>query len=408
MKFSYTVFDQKNKLQKGTVDAENLKAATKLLVGKGWYIKKITPKGGVHKATFEFQFGGVSLMDKVLLAKHLSTMLASGISLSEALDVIAGQTNSPRLKKIVQSLIDKIHAGQSLSKALSAYPKVFDPFFINILKVGEESGTLEENLKYLAEELEDQLDLKRAIKAAAFYPTIILVATFGLGLVLAYFVLPKIKSLFSTLSFDLPLSTKILLFIADFLDQYGLHFILTLLVLVILGRIFVRLKVIKPYWHQFLLKLPVIGQTMIEYNLIIMARTLGTLLKSGLTIDQSMMVTRDVLNNIVYQKKINQALEEVKTGKQFSDVLAGLKQSKRKPIFPLLTIKMISVGEKTGKLDESFIYLAAYFEKEVDNRTKNLTTTLEPLLLVFVGLIVGFVAISVIAPIYQITGRFQS
>ena len=160
-------------------------------------------------------------------------------------------------------------------------------------------------------------------------------------------------------------------------------------------------------WHSLLIKMPIIGNIIINYNLALLNRTLGILLKTGLTIDQAITITSNTLSNKVYQKKVSGTLSQIQKGKRLSDILASFKQSKRKPLFPLLVIKMIGVGERSGRLDESLSYLADYFEKEVDNTTKNLTTTLEPILLIVVGLIVGFIAISVISPIYQVTGQFR-
>lgn len=407
MKFNYVAFNASNKIQKGIIEAAHLKEATKLLIDQGWYIKKIKPRGGIHSGFREFSIGGVSLVDKVLFAKHLGTMLKSGISLNEALVVIAEQTISKRFKKIIEQVLEKVKTGQSLSNALAKYPKAFDPLFINIIKVGEDSGTLEENLEYLAGELEDRLELRRKIKAAAFYPAIVLLATFGLGIVLAYFVLPKITQLFKTLSFELPITTKILLWIAEVMDQYGLYIVLGIIFILFFLRILLTRKFMRPLSHWLLLKLPIIGGIVVHYNLTLMNRTLGLLLKSGLTIDQSLIATAETTRNVIYQRRLKKAMTQIQKGKRFSDVLASFKDSKRRPLFPLLVIKMINVGERSGQLTESLAYLANYFEKEVDNTTKNLTIILEPILLIFVGLIVGFVAISVISPIYQVTGQFR-
>ncbi|MFA5022373.1 MAG: type II secretion system F family protein [Patescibacteria group bacterium] len=407
MKFVYQVFDSSNKTQKGVIDAQNLKEANKLLISQGWYIKKIAPKG-IFKSVFsEFSLGGVSLIDKVLMVKHLGTMIKSGINLNEALEVIADQTTSKKFKRIVNDILDKIKAGQSLANALARYPRVFDPLIVNIIKVGEESGTLEANLEYLASELEDRLELRRNIKAAAFYPVIVLSATLGLGLVLAYFVLPKITQLFKTLDFDLPLQTKILLWVADVMDHYGLYIIAGVIFGIIGFRILTKQNFFKPTWHWLIIKFPIVGTIIINYNLVLINRTLGILLKSGLTIDQAIVITSDTTANFVYQKKLKESLPQIQKGKRLSDIFSEFKQSRRSPIFPLLVIKMIGVGERSGRLDESMTYLADYYEKEVDHTTKNLTTVLEPILLIFVGLMVGFIAVSVITPIYQITGKFN-
>jgi len=301
---------------------------------------------------------------------------------------------------------EKVKSGQSLGNALSRFPKTFDPLFFNVIKIGEESGTLEENLEYLSIVLNDRLELKRNIQAASFYPAIVLTAVFGLGFVLAYFVLPKITQLFKTLNFELPLSTKILLWLAAMMENYGLIILFGILAGLIVLRILILTKTIKPIWHWFLLRLPIIGNIMINYNLVQINRTLGALLKSGLTIDQAIKVAAETTANLVYRRRLQKVLPEIQKGRTLSDSLAETNQSSGKPLFPLLVTKMIGVGEKSGRLDESLTDLAEYFEKELENTTKNLTTVLEPLLLLLVGLVVGFVAVSVIAPIYQITGKF--
>lgn len=407
MKFSYVVLNSLGKTKKGTTDAASLREATQLLIDQGWYIKKITPYGKLKTGFREFNFGGISLVERALLVKHLSTMLKSGINLTEALEVIVNQSNSKSFRKIISQILEKVKTGQGLANTFAQFPKIFDPLFINIIRVGEESGTLEGNLEYLANELEDRLELRRNIKAASFYPAIILSATFGLGIVLAYFVLPKISHLFKTLSFELPWSTKLLLWLAAVMDKYGLIIILGLIGAIILLRVLIAQNFFKPIWHWLVIKMPIIGQVVINYNLVMINRTLGILLKSGLTIDRGIEIVTQTTRNVVYQKRLKEVFPQIQKGKRLADALADLNQSRRKPLFPLLAIKMISVGERSGRLSESFEYLAEYFEKEVNNMTKNLTTILEPVLLIVVGLIVGFVAISVISPIYQITGQLK-
>lgn len=410
MQFKYLASDAKGKNQKGTVDAPSLKEATKQLLDQGWYIKKIVPRSKVHRGIGKeggIVLGGVSLSEKALFIKHLGTMLKSGINLNEALEVISEQTTSPKFRKTTRSLLNQVQSGKNLGDAMGRFPKVFDPLIVNIVKVGEDSGTLEENLDYLAGELEDRIELRRNIKAASFYPTIILAATGGLGLVLSYFVLPQITKLFSTLDFELPLSTKILLAVANLMDNHGSLVIGGVIFGIIGLRVLVAQNFAKPAVHWLTIKMPIIGTIIIHYNLVLFNRTLGTLLKSGLTIDQSLDILLDTTTNRVYKKKIKLAIPQIQKGKTLSSILTSFKQSRRNPLFPLLVIKMISVGERSGRLDESLVYLAEYYKKEVDNATKNLTTILEPVLLIGVGLMVGFIAVSVIAPIYQITGQFR-
>ncbi len=407
MRFSYVVFDKANKIKKGIIEASNLKQATQLLLDNGWFVRKITPRGA-HFGFGEISIGGVSTVEKTLFVKHLSTMIKSGISINEALEVVSQQTSSKKFQKILLSILESVQTGQTLAKSLSKFSKQFDPLFINIIRVGEESGTLEANLEYLAGEMEERLELQRNIKAAAFYPSLVLIATFGLGLVLSYFVLPNISRLFQTLSFELPLSTKILLWFAEVMEAAGLWIILGFIVFIFLMRFVTKLKAVQPAWHWLLIKTPIIGRLIIHYNLVLINRTMNILLKSGLTIDRSIEITIDTTANMVYKKRLQLALPQVRRGTQLSQALASMKQSRHKPLFSLLVTKMISVGEKSGRLEESFDYIAEYYEKEVTASTKNLTTVLEPVLLIGVGLAVGFIAISIIMPIYQVTGRFNT
>lgn len=407
MRFKYIAFDQGNNIKKGITEASTLKEATGLLINNGWFVKKISPIGVAHK-NFDLPiFSGVSLIDKVLMVKHLATMTKSGISLVEALQIISEQASARKFKKVISEILAKVKAGQSLGAALATYPNIFDPLFINIIKIGEDSGTLEENLEYLSSELEDRLELRRNIKAASFYPVIILSATFGLGVILAYFVLPKIKKLFLSLNFDLPLPTRILIWVADIMDRYGLIIIIAIFISAVLFRVLISQKFVKPLWHWLVIKTPIIGQIIINYNLVLMSRTLAIVLKSGLTIDQGIKISIETTNNYVYKKLLNKVLPQINRGKSLNESLQSISQSSRHPYFPLLLTKMIGVGERSGRLDESLSYLSEYFGKEVDNASKNMSTVLEPALLLFVGAIVGFVAISVISPIYQITAKFN-
>lgn len=407
MKFVYQARDGQNKVQKGVTEATSLGAATKFLIDQGWYISKIKPQGHAGLGFQAVSWGRVPHADLSLFIRHLATMIKSGISLVEALEIIFDQTTNQHFKKVIAAIIDQVKSGRTLSSALGRYPRIFDPLIINMLRAGEASGTLEANLWYLADELEDRLELRQKVRTAALYPSIVFLATIVLGVILAYFVLPKISHLFSNLNFELPLTTRILLATAAVLEKSGLYILIGVVVGVALFRFLVTRKFAKPTWHLVLLKLPVLGGVLMHYNLALISRTLGTLLKSGLTIDQAITVTSETVSNVVYQRRLTSALVQVERGKRLADVLAGFKDSRRKPLFPLMAVKMIGVGERSGQLAESLLYLADYFEREVDTTTKNLTTIVEPVLLLVIGLVVAFVALSVISPIYQITGQFN-
>lgn len=407
MIFAYTAIDGKRRKKRGKVTASSVGAATKKLLHEGLFVQNIRPLGKSEQRLAGVQFGRVNDMTKALFVKHLATMLRSGITLQEALAVIIEQTTNRYFKNILAKINKDIVRGEQLAAALEKHPKIFDPLVVNIIRVGESSGTLEENLDYLATELEQQIDLKRRIKAASLYPTIVLIATVGLGFILAYFVFPRITRLFETLSFELPLATRILLYISNVMDAYGLYIFVGLIAGVIGLRILLTRRFAQPFSHRVLLRLPILGQIAINYNLTLFNRTLAILLRSGLTIDQALDATIDTTRNYVYRKMLKNILPKISKGQRFSEALSEVAPGRHYTYVPLLVIKMIGVGERSGRLDESFSYLSEYFGKEVDNATKNLTTTLEPILLLGIGLIVGFVAVSVILPIYQVVGQFR-
>lgn len=351
-----------------------------------------------RKNFFSALFNNISIGERVFLARHLAVMTKSGLPLTEALSVLKNQSRSKNLARMLGTVIQDIENGQLLSESLSKFPKAFDNLFINIVKVGETSGTLSENLLYIAGELKKSQELNKKVKSALVYPLIILVSTLGIGAFLVFVILPKIIPIFKSLQVKLPLATIILIAVSNFLIKYFIYIIIIFVLLIILIRIILNFKIVKYYFNLFLLKLPIIQHIIRGINLIYFSRTLGILLKSGLQIVDALEVTASTLPSPVFQEKIKIASNAITRGQQISVFL------KSEPaIFPALVANMIEVGEKTGKLEENALYLAEFYEGEVDDVLNNLSNILEPVLMVFMGLIVGFIAIAIISPIYQIT-----
>jgi len=340
----------------------------------------------------------ISHLDKLLFTKHLAVMIKAGLPLREGVATIQEQTRSRRFKKILDDVIKRLDNGEPLGESLARYPKAFSELFINMIKMGEQSGNLEKNLEYLALQLEKSFALKRKVIAAMIYPAIILVSTFGLGGALSVFILPKLIPLFKSLKVELPLSTRILLWITELVQNYGLFVLLGLIIFVVAIILISRLRLVKLVNHKILLKLPIVGTISQNLNLALFSRTLGTLIKSGVSIVEALDITANTLNNLIYQGQIKEVSLRIQKGKQMSVYL----KTKGK-LFPATFSRMIGVGEKTGNLEESLVYLADFYEKEVDNTTQKLSTVLEPILLLVIGLIVAFIAISIITPIYQMT-----
>lgn len=356
------------------------------------------------KATAQIQiFNRVSFLDKLLFTKHLAVMVKAGIPLTEALATLVDQTKRNAFKKVLSGVLSDIENGQSLAKSLEKFPKVFDQFYVSLIAIGEESGNLEANLEFLASQLAKDYALRKKIQGAMLYPGVVMAAVFIMGGFIALFVLPKLVDFFSAFDIELPITTKILLFLANTMKDYGILIIGGLVLFLILAISILRLSKVKPWWHKVILKFPLFGQMLAYGQLARFARNLGTLIKSGVPVTKSLETTAATLNNLKFQadlKKINQYLIK---GKNIGDALDNKKFAE----FPPLVSKMISVGEKTGKLEETLMYLGDFYEDEIDNISKNLSTILEPVLLIVIGLVVGFVALAIISPIYELTGSIR-
>lgn len=345
---------------------------------------------------------GIGLTDKTLLTKHMTVMLRSGLTITESVDIAAEQATG-NMKKVLADIRDGINSGKSFSAGLAKYPRVFSPLYVNIVDVGEKSGTLVESLEQLSVQLEKQNELRSKIFQALLYPVIVLFAVVLVGGGISVFVLPRLTSLFAVFQGEIPVATQVLLVFVDLLTNYGFIIFPALLVVFILFIVAIRLEPVKPLWHAALVRMPIVAPITRNVNLAQFSRNLGTLLKSGLPITQSLEIVANATANRAYQRKIRKVLKGIEQGKSMNTVM-----SKMDTLFPKITTRMINIGEKSGKLDEVLLYLAEFYENEVDKSSKTLQTTLEPILLIVIGLVVGFVMIAIITPIYELTSTIGS
>lgn len=347
----------------------------------------------------------VRQVDRMLLAKHMATMVKAGIPIDEALDILAEEASSKRMRAILRAVLARVNAGSTLAEACAGFPALFHNLFVHMVRVGEESGTLEENLRYLTVQLEHDYETMQKVKSAAAYPMIVMVLAFGMGAVMSFVILPKLIPLFLSLGVDLPLPTRIVLFFSQFIVQYGAVFFPSLVVLFFVVRFVLRTRRVRPYWHAVLLRMPVVGKLVLHVNLARSTRTLGILLQSGLPILDALRITRETLGNEVYRALFARAATDVELGVPLSE---ALKKATSRRALPTIVPRMIGVGERTGTLDDSLQSLADFYEKEVDTTAKTLSTVLEPLLIIGIGSVVGLIALSIIMPIYQLTGSTAS
>lgn len=357
----------------------------------------------LKKASEITLFERVKPIEVLLFTKHLALMIKAGITITEALETLADQKKSPALKKVLSKAVTAVANGSSLAAALKKHPKVFTPLYTSLIEISEKSGTLEKNLEFLAVQLNKSHQLQQKIRGALLYPALVTAAAIIMSGFITFFVLPQLVDFFEALDVDLPITTKILLFIAHGAKDYGVAILLGAAALTFTVAQIIRTKVFKPHWHNFLLHLPLVGRIISYSQLAQFARNFGVLLQSGVPITTSLTVTEATLHNEVFKSQLQAVSKALATGKSIGSVLSSDTQT----IFPPMAARIITVGEKTGKLDETLLYLADFFEDEIDSLSKNLSTVLEPILLLSIGLVVGFVALAIITPIYELTSSVR-
>jgi len=346
-------------------------------------------------------FKRMSLKEKMFFARNMAIMSRSGMQTLDTLKALRKQSRVKSYRKMMDRIIKDIRNGQMLHESLEKQ-EVFGSFFINVVKIGEMSGGLSDNLDYLADTLEKQREIKSKAVGAVVYPIVILVATLGIMGIITFFVFPKILPVFEGLNVELPITTKIFIVFATFATEYtGLMFII-LGALVVAVFLLLRLKKVRYAWHWFLLRIPFVGSMVRNYNMVNFMRTLSMLLKSNTKIVQALSITADTTNNLVYKRTLKAVSQKVKQGENMSDSL-----EKEPKLFSPILVQMIAVGEKTGTLDESGLFLSDFYEKELDASTKAVTNVIEPLLLLIMGAGITFIALAIIQPIYGITSAFN-
>lgn len=343
-------------------------------------------------------FNRISSQEKVEFAKNLAVMLKSGITIDEALTSLSGQTNSRLFRDIINNVNKEIGMGTSLSEAFSKEENIFGSVFVNLIRAGEASGTLEENLVFLSDWLERNNDLREEIRAATLYPKFLVVSVILLAGGLASSILPKLVPLFRQMRVELPLATRILLTISVFLEKYWISLLLVFIALIAIFMFIRRIKIVKYFFDWFYVNLPVLGKFVIEYQLALISQLFSTLFKSGISMQQSLEIISEAATNLKYKRSLKKIRERVDKGITLSEAMSYYPE-----LFPNNLISIIDTSEKSGTIDNAFLYLSEFYIKEVKNNTKRLPTIIEPVLLVLIAIVVAFIAFSIIMPIYRLS-----
>lgn len=337
--------------------------------------------------------------DELIMAtRNLGSMLVAGLTVSRALSVIQRQTKNPRLKGVVGSLIEGINQGESFNETLKEFPEVFSDLYVSMVKAGEESGKLSESLSTLAIQMERANNLKKKIKGAMIYPIIVCTIMVIIGFLMMIFVMPQITGTFKGMGKELPAPTQVLISISDFLVEYTLLTVFGLIGAVVGFLYFLKTKWGKIASSWIIIRLPVIGTLAKETNSARTARTLSSLLDSGVDVITSIKITEEVIQNVFYKEILRTTAKRVEKGTALSETFI-----EREDLYPILVGEMILVGEETGQIAGMLGELAIFYENEVERKTKDLSTIIEPLLMVVIGGAVGFFALALITPIYSIS-----
>ncbi|OHA14805.1 MAG: hypothetical protein A3A10_01340 [Candidatus Tagabacteria bacterium RIFCSPLOWO2_01_FULL_42_9] len=341
----------------------------------------------------------ISVAEKMLFSRNLAVMLSAGLPISRALTALSRQTRNKKFKKVIADLEAEIQKGEPLSMAMDQHPEVFSALFAAMVRSGEKSGKLPESLNLISRQLEREMILKRRIKGALMYPMIIFAAMIGVGIVMMIFVVPTLVSVFTELNVELPLSTKIVIFTSSFLVNNLFLASLTVFAVIVFVFWALRAKRGKRLLDAVFLRLPFFSSLVKKINSSRTTRTLSSLIGAGVDIIEAFDVAKSVVGNHYYQEVLEKAKAEIQKGQPIAQVFLAAEN-----LYPPLVGEMVAVGEETGELSNMLLRLADFYEEEVGETTKNLTTIIEPILMIFIGAVVGFFAVSMIQPMYSMMG----
>ncbi len=345
----------------------------------------------------------VSNLEKANFCRYMAVMLKAGLSISESIDIISSETENKKMKLILQALSFELQEGSEISTVLSKYPEVFDQVFLALVKAGEQSGSLEKTFSYLSDQLYAVHRLNKKISGAMMYPMVIITAMFGVGFLMMTFVLPRLSQTFLKMKIPLPLPTRILLETGKFIGDHVLLVMLGAGLLIGLFMFLFGYHKTRQFIMSRVANLPLIKNLFRQIDLARFTRTLAALLQSGVSIVSALQISSKTLSQYDMQKMATQFEKGVSEGKTIADVLS----SGQKRVFPSLMVQTIKTGEKTGTLDTVLLDLSEYYEAELEDKLKEFTTILEPIIMLVIGVAVGAMVIMIIAPIYSVMGQLQ-
>jgi len=401
-KFRYTGRNELGEIQSGIVEAGNRDLAVKVLQENKIYIlslESLEKKGFLDNILRMFQ--RVKAKDLMIFTRQLSTLLSAKVQLIDALKTLYNQINDPILKNAIFDVFSDVEGGLYFSQALAKHPKIFSDFYLNMVKSAELSGRLEDTLNYLADYLERENKLTTKFRNAMIYPAFIIVVFLAVLLIIVVAVIPQLRDVFMQTDVKLPLITRLLINIGDFLLNWGIGVVIFLVIVAVFLIRYLRTQEGKIFWQQLSLSLPILGGIIKKVALSRFASSTSALIKGGLPIANSLEIAGKITTNVVYEQILTHAAEAIRSGSTISAYLAQYPQ-----YFPPLVIQMISVGESSGRIEELLTRIADFYSSEVDEVVGNIAEIIQPILIVVLGVFIGVFIAAVLLPIYNLAQVF--
>ena len=401
--YRYSAMDPNGRTVTGTLEADSFELVRTKLSDLSYHILSIkqAKSGGGFKDMFN-NMQRVGLRDLVVFSRQFATMIDAGLSVVKCLDILQKQTRNPKLKEVIGEVKRDVAGGMSLTEAIQKHPRIFSPLYINMMRSAEAGGILDQVLDRLSGFLEKEQETLNKIKSAMMYPVVVFCFATLMLLGLVFFVLPKFKGIFETMGLELPLTTRLMLNSSTYMQNYWYIYLIVIVGSVVFFKVFARTERGKYAIDAAKLRVPIFGDLILKTAVSRFARTFGTLITSGVPVLRALEIVADAAGNRVIAEIVVRASHSIKEGEKISTPLFGSK------IFPVMVTQMIAIGEETGRLDQMLDKVSNFYDDEVDNTLKGLTSLIEPLMIVGLGVIVGFIAISVISPIYSLVGSLGS
>ncbi len=388
----------------GELEAKNEKDLAADLRAQGLILTSHKEEAVASNIQIKFfdRFRSVPLKEKMTFTRNLAVMVSSGLTVSRAIHNLSIQTQNKTFKKILDSVNDDLQAGKTLSEGLAKYPTIFNELFVSMVYVGEVGGSLEEVLEILALQLEKENDLLSKVRGALIYPAVIVVAMIGIGILMLTYILPKITGVFKDMDVPLPATTQVIMAFSDFLIQHWLVSIIIVVIVIVAVKMFWSTAAGKRFFDFVFLHMPIVGGIIIKVNCARFARIHSSLLKSGVSVINALTIVSKTLSNVYYRVALAEAIVEIQKGVNLSVVIGRYPN-----IFPVLVPQIIEVGEETGKTEVVLQRLAEFYEEEVSQITKNMSSIIEPILMLLIGGGVGFFAVAMLQPMYSVLDNIK-